>query len=332
MAYAKHLVDPLFAKEMVQKPTRVGFGEGILEAGKKNKDVVGLTADLSDSTKIAEFAEAFPERFFDVGVAEQNMMGVAAGLAISGKIPFLASYATFSPGRSWDQLRVSVCYSNANVKVAGSHSGLSVGPDGATHQALEDIAITRVLPNLTVIQPCDSEQAKKATLAVAEHKGPVYIRLTRENTPVFTTETTPFKIGKADTYRDGDDLSIVACGPVLYEALAAADELRQKGIEARVINCHTIKPLDSAALVKAATETGAIVTVEEHQVTGGLGSAVAELLGRQHPTLIEMVAVRDHFGESGEPEELLAKFGLNRIGILKAAHCVLRRKGGNKSE
>jgi transketolase len=328
MSYAKHLVDPLFAKDIAQSPTRAGFGAGLLEAGKKDKNVVGVTADLTDSTKIVDFAKAFPERFFDVGVAEQNMMGVGAGLAISGKIPFIASYATFSPGRSWDQLRVSVCYSNANVKIAGAHTGLSVGPDGATHQALEDIAITRVLPNLTVIQPCDAEQAKKATLAAAAMKGPVYLRLTRENTPVFTTEKTPFKIGKADVYRDGDDVAIIACGPLLYEALAAADELSQNGIQARVINCHTIKPLDAATIVKAAKETGAVVTVEEHQVTGGLGGAVTELLARQQPTHVEMVAVQDHFGESGEPGELLAKYGLDRHGIIKAVRRAKKRKGG----
>ncbi|HLD18736.1 MAG TPA: transketolase C-terminal domain-containing protein, partial [Candidatus Nanoarchaeia archaeon] len=259
-----------------QKPTRDGFGDGVVEAGKVDKNVVLLCCDLTDSTKSNGFKKAFPERFIEVGIQEQNMAGVAAGMSFAGKIPFITSYAAFNPGRNWDQLRVSICYSEANVKMIGAHAGISVGPDGATHQAMEDIAITRVLPNLTVIVPCDYYEAKKATIAMAKEKGPFYMRFGRENVPIVTSEETSFEIGKAQTFRHGKDATIIACGPLVYEALIAAKDLESEGIDVRVINMPTIKPLDKDAIVKAAKETGAIVTAEEHQITGGLGGAVAE--------------------------------------------------------
>jgi transketolase len=305
---------------------RAGFGAALVEAGEGNADVVVLTGDLAESTKVDGFRDRFPQRFFEVGVAEQNMMGIAAGLALTGKIPFLASYATFSPGRSWDQFRVSVAYSGANVKVAGAHAGLSVGPDGATHQALEDIAITRVLPNLTVVVPCDYQQTMRVVHALAGLDGPAYLRFGRTTTPVFTTVETPFEIGRAETLRHGDALTIAACGPLLYEALRAAEQLHADGIEARVLDCHTVKPLDAEAIVAAANETGALVTVEEHQITGGLGGAIAETLARHAPCPVEMVAMPDHFGESGPPDALLAKWGLTAPAIASAAHRVLARK------
>lgn len=316
----------LYSESLEQRPTRDGYGQGLLELGARDPRVVVLTADLAESTRVLPFATAHPERFIDVGVAEQNMMGIAAGLALAGKIPFVSSYAVFSPGRNWDQLRVSVCYNNANVKIAGAHAGLSVGPDGATHQALEDIAITRVLPNLTVIVPCDAEETRKATLAIARHTGPVYFRFSREKSPLLTTKKTPFIIGKATILRNGNDVSLIACGPLVYEALLAARALERSGVRARVINMHTIKPLDTAALRSAARQTGAIVTIEEHQITGGLGGAVAEWCSQSIPTPIEMIAVRDSFGESGTPEQLLTKYGLRARDIVRAAKKVLRRK------
>lgn len=321
------LLNPkLFDKDVEMIPTRNGYGDGLVACGKKNEDVVVLTGDLAESTRANEFQEAFPERFIECGVAEQNMMGVAAGLALAGKIPFVSSYAVFVPGRNWDQLRVSVCYSKANVKVAGAHAGISVGPDGATHQALEDIAITRVLPNLTVIVPCDYEEAKKCTLEVAKMKGPVYFRFAREKTPVITTTKTPFEIGKSYVCAEGSDVTIAACGPLLYEALVAAKALREKKISAEVINCHTIKPFDEKTLIKSVEKTGACVTVEEHQITGGLNGAVSEVLGRNHPAPIEAVGMPDHFGESGEPDELLKKYGMKAKDIVQAAMSAIKRK------
>jgi transketolase len=313
-------------KKLEQVPTRNGYGEGLVEAGKKDKKVVVLCADLTDSTRSAYFKEAFPERFIEVGIAEQNMMGIAAGLALSGKIPFVSTYGVFCPGRNWDQLRISVCYSKANVKLTGAHTGISVGPDGATHQALEDIAITRCIPNITVIAPCDYEETKKATMAAAKIKGPVYLRFAREKTPVFTTKNTPFKIGKAEVYRRGKDVSIVACGPLVYEALMAAKELEKEKIDVQVINNHTIKPIDEETITKAAKETGAVVTVEEHQVMGGAGSAVLEVLAKNYPVPTEMVGIQDRFGGSGQPEELLNAFGCTAPHIIKAVKKVLKRK------
>lgn len=307
-------------------PTRNGFGEALVDAGKENEDVVVLCADLTESTRSQGFKDTFPERFVEVGVAEQNMMGVAAGMSLEGKVPFVSSYATFSPGRNWDQLRVSVCYSNANVKVVGAHSGISVGPDGATHQALEDIAITRVLPNMTVVVPADYHQAYLATRAVAEMNGPAYIRFTREKTPVFTEKNADFKIGKADVLQDGADVTIVACGPLVYEALAAAVELSKESVSVEVINSHTIKPLDVDTIAASVKKTGACVTVEEHQITGGLGGAVSEALAKIYPVPMEFIGMQDTFGESGAPEELLEKYGMTSKDIVVAAKKAIDRK------
>jgi transketolase len=307
-------------------PTRQGFGDGLVELGERDRRVVVLTGDLADSTKVSAFRDRFPERFFDVGVAEQNMMGVAAGLALTGKVPFVSSYATFSPGRNWDQFRVSVAYTGANVKVAGAHTGLSVGPDGATHQAMEDLAMVRALPDVTVVVPCDAEETRKATLAIAGMDGPAYLRFTRNATPLLTTPEAPFVLGRANVVRDGDDVTIVACGPLLAEAMRAAVILAGDGIDARVVNNHTIKPLDEATLVGAAQETGALLTVEEHQVNGGLGGAVAELLAQRHPVPMDIVGMPDHFGESGPPEALLERWGLNAEEIARRAVVLVARK------
>lgn len=308
------------------KMCREGHADALVALGKKDSRVVALTADVSPSTYYHKFAKLFPERLIECGVAEQNMMGVAAGLALSGKIPFLASFAVFSPGRNWEQLRVSVCYSQANVKIIGSHAGLNVGPDGASHQALEDIAITRVLPNLTVIAPCDYEEAYKATLAASQHQGPVYIRFGRVKTPIITTKKTPFKIGKAEIFHEGKEVAIIACGPLLYETLLAAKELEKKKIKARVINCHTIKPLDEKTIIQAAKDCGAIVTVEEHQVAGGLGSAVAECLAKNYPVPIEMIGIQDQWGQSGEAHELLEHYHLTTKNIITTTKKILKRK------
>jgi len=313
-------------KDIEKKPTRDGFGDGLIEAGKKNDDVVALCADLTDSTRISFFKKEFPKRYFQIGISEQNMASVAAGMAVSGKIPFLSSYGVFSPGRNWDQIRVTVCYNNANVKIAGAHTGISVGPDGATHQALEDMSITRCLPNLVVLAPCDYHETKKATEAAAEYKGPVYIRFAREKTPVFTTEDTPFKIGKVNVLNTGKDVSIIACGPMLYDALLAADDLLSDGIFAEVIDNHTIKPLDKKTLLDSVKKTGAAVTVEEHQVMGGMGSAVCELFSKNNPVPVEMVGMQDSFGESGKPEELLKKYKMDKESIKEAVKKVIKRK------
>lgn len=320
------LVKNLFSEGIEMKATRDGYGDALVELGKKDPKVVVLTGDLADSTRAAKFGEDFPERFFEVGVAEQNMMGIAAGLAMEGKVPWISSYATFSPGRNWDQLRVGVAYSDVNAKVAGAHAGLSVGPDGATHQAMEDIAMVRALPNMTVVVPCDYWETKKATLALSSYVGPSYLRFGREKTPVFTTEKTPFEVGRAEIFREGKDLAMIACGALVYEALKAADELSGEGIEATVVNCHTIKPIDHKTISHIAAEVGAVVTVEEHQVNGGLGGAVAEVLTKHYPVPQEFVAMPDSFGESGQPQELLEKWGLTSKGIIQKAKLVLARK------
>lgn len=321
-----NLVAGLFSKDLEMKATRDGFGEALLEIGKADKNVVVLTGDLADSTRVSKFGEAYPERFFEIGVAEQNMMGIAAGLALSGKTPWISSYATFSPGRNWDQLRVSVAYSLANVKVAGAHAGLSVGPDGATHQAMEDIAMVRVLPNMTVVVPCDSLETYKATLALTKLFGPSYLRFGREKTPVFTTASTPFQIGRAEILKEGEDLTIIGCGALVYECLKASEEMASEGISAQVINCHTIKPIDVKTISHAAAETGAVVTVEEHQITGGLGGAVAEVLAQHYPVPQEFVGMPDHFGESGQPQELLEKWGMTSKTIIQKGKLALARK------
>lgn len=320
------LADDIFSKEVKQVPIRNGYGEALLVLGKENPNVVVLCCDLVESTRSLDFAKAYPERFVEVGVAEQNLAGLGAGMAHEGKIPFVTSYATFSPGRNWDQIRVSICYSGNNVKIIGSHAGISVGPDGATHQAMEDIAITRVLPRMTVLVPCDATEAKKVTLAAARMNGPVYIRLAREKTAQFTTEETPFEIGKAQVFREGKDCTIAACGPQVYYALQAAEELSKEGIECEVLNMVSVKPLDEETLVASVKKTGCVVSAEEHQVTGGLGGAVAEALARNFPVPQEFVGMPDHFGESGEPMELTVKWGMDSKGIMAAVRKVLKRK------
>jgi transketolase len=312
--------------DLPTKGCRGGFGQALVELGESNPAVVALTGDLADSTRVAPFGKAYPKRFFDMGVAEQNMMCVAAGLAIGGKIPFLTSYATFSPGRNWDQFRVSVAYTGANVKVVGAHAGLSVGPDGATHEALEDLAMVRVLPGVTVVAPCDYEQARLATHALAAHHGPAYIRFGREDTPVFTSPLTPFELGRAQVFRDGSDVTLFACGPLCFEALLAAEALARDGISARVVNVHTVKPIDVETVVESVAMTGCAVTVEEHQITGGLGGAVAEVLSEHYPAPLERVGMPDSFGESGTARQLLEKWGLTAPAIEKKAHKVLARK------
>ncbi len=301
-------------------PTRNGFGKGLLETGQANRDVLALSADLTESIRIDAFAKALPEQFVEIGVAEQNMMGLAAGLALEGKIPFVASYAVFNPGRNWDQLRVAVAYSRANVKVVGAHAGISVGPDGATHQALEDVAITRVIPGLVVIAPTDAIEACKAVHAMVAYDGPVYIRFGREKNAVLTNAETPFVIGKAYALRDGSDVTICANGPLVYEAMLAAEELEKKHkLSAEVLVVHTISPLDGGAIVASATKTGCVVTAEEAQVSGGMGGAVAEYLSENYPVPVVRVGVRDRFGESGKPDELMDAYGLRSADIVKAA-------------
>jgi transketolase len=321
-----NLNSKLFTEEIEMIPSRNGFGEGLVVAGEKNSNVVALSADLTESTRMEDFKEKFPERFFNVGVAEQNLVTVASGMAHEGKIPFVSSYATFSPGRNWEQIRTTICYNNVPVKIVGSHAGISVGPDGATHQALEDIALMRVLPNMVVVCPADALEAKKATLSLAKNNQPSYIRLSRDKVPVITTEETPFEIGQAEVFYEGRDVTVIACGQMVHKALIAAKELKENGISVRVINCHTIKPLDHKAIIKAAEETGAIVTAEEHQVHGGLGGAVCELLSGYFPVPVAIIGVKDRFGESGSPSELLEKFGLTKEDIKKAVTQVLRLK------
>ncbi len=321
-----HLNPYLLYKTVEKIPTRNGYGDALLELGENNPDVIVLTADLAESTRVLEFGKKYPERFIECGVAEQNMMGIAAGLALSEKIPFVSSYAVFSPGRSWDQLRVSVCYAKANVKIAGAHTGVSVGPDGATHQALEDIAITRVLPDIIVCAPCDTEETRKCTIASAKYKGPVYFRFAREKTPVITTKKTPFEFGKAYICREGYDVTLIACGPLLHEALLAAEELAKLHIEAEVINSHTIKPLDGKTIKNSLRKTACAVTIEEHQIIGGLHGAVAEFCAQNIPVPIEAIGALDTFGESGEPDELLDKYKMRSKDIVKSALKVIKRK------
>jgi transketolase len=307
-------------------PTRDGFGRGLVAAAEADERIVVLCADLSESTRVHWFAEKFPHRFVQVGVAEQNLAVIASGMAAAGKVPFIASYATFSPGRNNEQIRTNVCLNNMPVKVIGAHAGISVGPDGATHQALEDIALMRVLPRMVVVVPCDAIEAHKATMAIAKNEMPSYLRLGREKTPVITTEATPFTIGNAAVLQKGTDVAIIACGAMVYEALLAARALTKEGVSALVINNHTIKPLDEEAILEAARTCGAVVTAEEHQVAGGMGSAVAELLAAQHPVPIEFVGVHDRFGESGAPEDLMEAFGLTAPHIVAAVHKSIARK------
>jgi len=311
-------------KEM--KDTRSGFGAGLLELGKKNDKVVALCADLTGSLKMGDFANEFPERFFQTGIAEANMMGVAAGLTIGGKVPFAGTFANFATGRVYDQIRQSIAYSGKNVKICASHAGLTLGEDGATHQILEDIGLMKMLPGMTVINPADYNQTKAATIAIAEHEGPVYLRFGRPKVPVFTNPDTPFVIGKAITFEEGTDVSIFATGHLLWKALEAAQELREEGISCEVINIHTIKPLDEEAILASAQKTRAVVTAEEHMRNGGLGDSIAQTLVRNHPVPMEMVAVDDTFGESGKPNELMTKYGIDTANVKEAVQKVLKRK------
>ena len=325
---AMHLVD-YRAAELQQVPTRNGFGEGLIEAGSRSRDVLGICADLSESTRFEGFRKAHPEQYIEIGVSEQMLVAMAGGLAAVGKVPWIASYAMFNPGRSWEQVRTIMALNETNVKIAGAHAGVSVGPDGATHQAIEDIAIMRVIPHMTVVVPCDSVQTKKATLALSEVWGPAYLRFGREKSAVITTQQTPFEIGKAQTFREGGDVAIVACGILVYNALIAADRLaREDGIECRVVNNHTVKPMDEAAVVGAAQACGAVVTVEEHQKAGGMGSRVAEILAQQYPAPIEFVGVDDRFGQSGDPMELIEYYGMGADAIVAAARRAYKRKKG----
>lgn len=325
MAYP--FLNPELTKKDVERiPTRNGYGDGLVEVGKINNAVVVLTGDLAESTRAHLFAQAFPNRFIECGVAEQNMAGIAAGLALSGKIPFISSYAVFSPGRNWDQVRVSIALNKANVKIAGAHAGISVGPDGATHQALEDIAIMRVLPNMTVIVPCDYEETRKAVHAAVALAGPVYFRFAREKTPCITTAKTPFHIGRAEVFRKGKHVTLIACGPLVYQTVQAAQKLAQRGIDCEVINNHTIKPIDEATLLRSVRKTRCAVTIEEHQIMGGAGSAICEVLAKKYHIPIEMVGMLNCFGESGQPNELLEKYGMSVKAITMAVKKVLTRK------
>jgi transketolase len=308
-------------------PTRKGFGEGLVVLGERNPNVVVLGGDITGSVLTSFFKEKFPERFFSIGIAEANATTIATGLALSGKVPFFASYSAFSAFRNADQLRISVAYNNANVKIGGGHSGITVGPDGATHQSLEEIAFLRTLPNMTLIVPADYNETKKATIAIGEMEGPAFLRFGRSAVASFTDENSPFEIGKANVLRDGSDVAIVACGLLVWEALQAAEELKINfGINARVINLHTIKPIDKLTLIQAAKECGAIVTAEEHQIHGGMGSAVAEVIVQNSPVPMEFLGINDRFGLSGEPEELMEYFHLNAKGIIDKVQKVLKRK------
>jgi transketolase len=300
------LVGNLLTKDVKQEPIRAGFGRGLLAAGERNPSIVALCADLTDSTKMNAFAEAFPERFVEVGVAEQNLVTVASGMSLMGKIPFVSSYAAFSPGRNWEQIRTTICLNQANVKIVGSHAGVSVGPDGATHQMLEDITLMRVLPHMIVVVPCDAVEAEKS--------------------PVITSEATPFALNKAQVFREGEDITIVTCGIMVYQALVAAESLAKKGIEAEVVNCPVVKPLDTVTLLHSIKKTGRVVTCEEGQITGGLGGAIAELTAEQHPVPLKRIGMIDHFGESGTPDELLEHFGLTAPHIAKAAQQLIQQR------
>jgi len=310
------------------KPTRDGYGDALVELGQRDERIVVLGADLTGSTRADRFSTKFPERFVECGIAEQNALNIASGLSLAGKIPFVSTYAVFVVGRALDQIRTTVCYSHLNVKIAGAHGGISVGADGATHQALEDVATLRTIPGITVIVPCDYQETRKAILWAAEHQGPVYVRVGREPVPMLTDADTPFVWGKANLLQEGTDVTIINNGPVLSECLAAVEALQAEGIAARLLNMHTVKPIDRAAIVKAARETGAIVTVEEHQVMGGFGSAVAEVVVQEAPVPMRFIGIQDRFGESGEPDELFVAFGLKAKDIVQAAKEAMAAKRG----
>lgn len=326
-ASAKNFDPRLFEySDKDKKETRAGYGAGLFEAAKKNANIVALAADLAGSLRIDEFIKTFPDRFIQVGIAEANMMGVAAGLTIGGKIPYTGTFANFSTGRVYDQIRQSIAYSGKNVKICASHAGLTLGEDGATHQILEDIGLMKMLPGMTVIVPCDYNQTKLATMAIADWKGPVYLRFGRPKVANFTSETVPFEIGKAQILVEGNDVSIIACGHLVWKSIEAARLLAEQGISAEVINLHTIKPFDEAAVIRSVRKTKCVVTAEEHQRAGGLGESVASVMAAHCPGPIEMVAVNDSFGESGKPEELLSKYGIDTPNVLEAAIRVIARK------
>ena len=308
------------------KDTRSGFGAGLLESARKNSNIVGLCCDLTGSLKMNAFKDQFPERFFQVGISEANMMSMAAGMTIGGKIPFTGTFANFSTSRVYDQIRQSIAYSNKNVKICASHAGLTLGEDGATHQVLEDIGMMKMLPGMVVINPCDYNQTKAATIAIAEYEGPVYLRFGRPKMPVFTPEDQEFKIGKALMLNEGTDVTILATGHLVWEAIQAGYILAEMGIDAEIINIHTIKPLDVEAILKSVEKTGCVVTAEEHQMNGGLGDSIAQLLALKNPSPLEMVAVNDSFGESGVPAQLMVKYGLTRNDIVKSVERVMKRK------
>lgn len=320
-----HIVD-ITAKDLASEPIRAGFGRGLLKAGQLDERVVAACADLTGSVKMDAFAAAFPDRFIQIGIAEQNLVTVGAGLAAAGKIPFVSSYAAFSPGRNWEQIRTTICLNEQPVKIVGGHAGVSVGPDGATHQMLEDIALMRVLPNMVVIVPCDSVEAEKATLAMAKDHRPNYLRMAREATPVITSADTPFEIGKAAVFTPGTDVTIITTGTMTHHALAAAELLYKDGIDAEVIHVATIKPLDAETILKSVRKTRCVITAEEAQIIGGLGGAVAELLSEEYPVPLHRIGIKDRFGESGEPDELMTHFGLDAKHIRLAAHHIIERK------
>ncbi|HTE58031.1 MAG TPA: transketolase C-terminal domain-containing protein [Verrucomicrobiae bacterium] len=325
---SKHyLIEDILAEDIKQEATRKGFGRGLKKAGEIDEAIVAACADLTDSTNMAAFRDAFPDRFIEIGVAEQNLVTVGSGMAAMGKIPFVSSYAAFSPGRNWEQIRTTICLNERPVKIVGSHAGVSVGLDGATHQMLEDIALMRVLPRMVVIAPGDSVEAEKATLALARDKiNPGYLRLARADSPVFTTDKTPFEIGKAYVFSEGKDVTIISTGNLTYQALVAAEKLYKDGIDAEVVHCPTIKPLDAATILASVGKTKAVITIEEAQINGGLGGVIAELLGENLPTPMVRMGMKDRFGESGKPDELLEHFGLTAKHIALAAHHIVDKK------
>lgn len=316
----------IFSSEIELIPNRKGFGEGLLGAGEENSNIVALCADLTESTQMQAFKDKFPDRFVEIGVAEQNLATVGSGLSATGKVPFITSYAGFSPGRNWEQIRTTIALNNRNVKIVGSHGGISVGPDGATHQMLEDIAMMRAMPNMVVVVPADYQEARKATKSIAKSNQPTYLRLAREKTASFTTEQTPFAIGKAQVLIEGNDLTIIACGPLVYEALKATKKLKEKNINAELINCSTIKPLDKTTLLTSVRKTNVVLTVEEAQVNGGLGGAVAELLSENYPAILHRVGVNDRYGQSGKIAELWEEYKLNSDHIEKFAISLVGKK------
>ncbi len=319
------IIKDISAKDIASEPIRAGFGRGLKKAGELDARVVAACADLTDSTKIADFAKAFPDRYIEIGVAEQNLVTVGSGLAAMGKIPFVSSYAAFEPGRCWEQIRTTICLNNRPVKLIGSHAGLYTGADGATHQMLEDLALMRVLPNMVVLAPGDSVEAEKATLAMAKDRRPNYMRVTREATPIFTTADTPFEIGTAYVLEEGEDVTVIATGTMTYQALLTVDMLYKHGIDVEVVHVPTIKPLDADTILKSVQKTKHVVTVEEAQINGGLGGAIAELLGEHYPVPIKRMGMHDHFGESGTPEELLDYFGLTAKDIVKTVQTLLAK-------